>query len=299
MSRHTMWFLLPNNINALVSNTGADRTPVQFYLNPQSIDIKENKLVNHTLAKGGYIVQYWGEELPVMSVNGTTGSGGIEAIEVLRDVYRHEQHAMERILLRRAQNFAANATETLEDTSSATAQAGLVTAVDRLFNDAATNIIEGTKSAIEEITEAWTGISDDTNKKVGLIPSLGAFAVSIEIFFQGVKYRGFFKDFGFQENAQSPGLFDYSFTFMITKRTGRRKNFMPWHRRATALNGQPLTASIPIAGAATNELSFPTNAEYGDTQSQIAGGRKTSSFNETQEGEKEPNSQGVNRRSKF
>jgi hypothetical protein len=299
MSRQVMWFLLPRDLKALVSDSGNDRDHVPIYINPQSIDIKENKLVNHSLAKGGYIVQYWGEELPIMAVSGTTGSGGIEAINILRNIYRYEQLAMKRILVRRAQNFAENSTNSREDTSSATTLAGLASAADGLFSGIASNIKSGAESAVEGFTNAYNGISED-NKKVGLIPSLGAFAVSMDIFFQGCKYRGFFKEFSVQESADRPGLFDYSFTFMVTRKTGVRKNFMPWHRNPTRLGGFPRTASIPIAGAATNELSFPTNAEYGNTQEQMIGGRLSSDFNQTQEGEDpDDNSQPVNRRSVF
>ena len=298
MARHTMWFLVPTDVQALLSETGANRDHLPIYLNPQSIDIKEAKLVNHTLAKGGYIVQYWGEELPMMSVSGTTGSGGIEAIDILRDIYRHEQLLMKRILLKRFQDFERNSTETLENSSSATATAGIVSAIDSLLDGTGTSIIEGTRSAIEEITQAFLGISDDTSK-VGLVPTLGAFAVSIDIFFQGAKYRGFFKDFSSSEKADSPGLFDYSFTFAITRKIGRRKNFMPWHRNPVTLDGTPRSASIPIVGSATNELSFETNAEYGSLQESISSTRQLSTFNQTGEGTREPNDVGVNRRSKF
>nr|BDD46267.1 hypothetical protein 99 [bacterium] len=298
MARNLMWFMLPQSLNALISTTGEDRDHLPFYINPQTVDIKEAKLVNHTLAKGGYIVQYWGEELPVMSVNGTTGSGGIEAIEILRDVYRHEQLIMRRILLERAQNFAAFANETLEDSSSATGTAGLLSAVDSLLDGGATSIIEGTRSVIEAVSDALLGEEDEPGK-VGLVPSTGAFAVSIDIFFQGVKYRGFFKDFSFNESAERPGLFDYSFTFMVTRRTGRRRNFMPWHRNPAYPNGRPRPASIPLMGAMTNELSFPTDADYGNTQESIISSRGRSEFNQTQEGEAETNQVPVRRRSVF
>jgi len=292
-----MWFLLPTNLKSLFSDTGADRDPLQIYINPQSIDIKESKLVSHTLAKGGYIVQYWGEELPVMSVEGTTGSGGIEAINILRDIYRSEQLTMRRVLLSRANRFGDDTNTAIENSSSATTAAGLLEAIDTFAGGAATDIVEGTRSAIEEVTDAFLGISDDSSK-IGLVPSLGAFAISVDIFFQGVKYRGFFKDFSARESADSPGLFNYSFTFMITRIMGKRQNFMPWHRSPTTIDGTPRTASIPTAGAVTDELSFATNAEYGDTQNRIISDRMTSLFNDIA-GEIDPNNVGVNRRGNF
>lgn len=297
MARHIMWFLLPRDLAAVRSDSGNDRDHVPIYINPQSIDIKENKLINHTLTKGGYIVQYWGEELPIISVKGTTGSGGIEAIDVLRNIYRYEQLAMKRVLLRRAEQFAASSSEALADSSSVTTLSGLVSATDGFFSGAASSISDGFDSVVEGFTNAYNGITE--NKKVNLPPSTGVFAVSMDIFFQGVKYRGFFKDFSVQESADSPGLFDYSFTFMVTRKTGTRANFMPWHRKPTSVDGFPKTASIPIEGAATNELSFPTRAEYGNTIDQVIGGRMSSTFNQTQEGEKEDNAQPTSRRSMF
>jgi len=299
MARQVMWFLLPQDLEALISKTGEHRDHLPIYINPQSFDIKETKLINHTLSKGGYIVQYWGEELPIITVGGTTGSGGIEAINILRDIYRHEQLTMNRILIQRANDFASNSSNTLENSNSANSTSGVTATIDALFSGAATSIIEGTRSVVEEITQAFLGISDDTSKKTTLLPSLGAFAVSIDIFFQGVKYRGFFKDFSVQEKAESPGLFDYNFTFMVTRRTGRRNNFMPWHRNPLYSDGTPRSASVPTNGAATNELSIPTEADYGNTQEQMIGGRLKSSFNQTKEGLADINHVPINRRSKF
>lgn len=297
MSRRIMWFLLPRDLDAVRSDSSNDRDHIPVYINPQSIDIKENKLINHTLTKGGYMVQYWGEELPIISVNGTTGSGGIEAVNILRDIYRYEQLAMKNVLLQRAEQFAASSSEALADTSSVTTLSGLVSATDGFFQDAASSLADGFNSAVEGFTNAYNGVTE--NKKVKLPPSTAAFAVSMDIFFQGVKYRGFFKDFSVQESAERPGLFDYSFTFMVTRKTGTRLNFMPWHRKPTTLGGFPKTASIPIEGAATNELSFPTTADYGSSTEQIISDRKSSDFNQTQEGEKEVNAQPKSRRSMF
>ena len=47
---------------------------------------------------------------------------------------------------------------------------------------------------------------------------------------QGVVYRGYFESFGFTENAQTPGLFEYSIRFVAYAKLGERYNFMPWHR---------------------------------------------------------------------
>jgi hypothetical protein len=49
---------------------------IEMYLNPESINIQNSKMVNTTRTKGGFILQYWGEELTNITITGQTGSGG-------------------------------------------------------------------------------------------------------------------------------------------------------------------------------------------------------------------------------
>lgn len=71
---------------------------IEMYINPNNITIQERKLITEQRTKGGYVIQYWGEELTQVSLSGTTGSGSIEAMNVLKDIYRNEQLAMQQIL---------------------------------------------------------------------------------------------------------------------------------------------------------------------------------------------------------
>lgn len=64
---------------------------IEMYVNPQGITFSNKKTITSKRTKGGFLNQYWGEELETVSVNGSTGDGGIEAINVLLDVYRSEQ----------------------------------------------------------------------------------------------------------------------------------------------------------------------------------------------------------------
>lgn len=92
---------------------------IEMYINPENLSIKENKVQKITRTKGGYILQHWGEELIDISLSGTTGTGGIEAINVIRDVYRGEQLALQNIIasrgtqLKRRQSLAQLATSTI------------------------------------------------------------------------------------------------------------------------------------------------------------------------------------------
>lgn len=299
MARQVMWFYLPTDIQAVISDNLNDRQPIPIYINPQDFNINEVKLIKYDLTKGGYMVQYWGEQLTEISVSGATGSGGIEAVNILRDVYRYEQRAFKNILAKRASEFASSSTEAIEDSSNTNTALGLTNAIDQLFNGAATSIVDGTASVISEISDAINGVSSINNRRVALIPTLASFAVSMIIYFQGVKYKGFFKNFNITETAASPGLFNYKFDFVVTKSYGERKNFMPWHRSPYDAGGEPRQASIPIIGAATNELSFPTEADYSSTQEGLISERQSSSFRETAEGDKTTNNVGINRREKF
>lgn len=71
---------------------------IEMYINPQNIQFSSRKEINRVRTKGGYIAQYWGEDLDSVTIAGTTGDAGIEGINVLRDVYRSEQLALLKIV---------------------------------------------------------------------------------------------------------------------------------------------------------------------------------------------------------
>ena len=51
------------------------------------------------------------------------------------------------------------------------------------------------------------------------------------MFFQGVIYRGYFKEFNVTESVQQLGMFTYDLTFIAYARQGVRRNFMAWHKQ--------------------------------------------------------------------
>lgn len=71
---------------------------VEMYVNPENIQFNSRKEINRVRTKGGYIAQYWGEDLDTIAISGTTGDSGIEGINVLRDVYRSEQLTLRNIV---------------------------------------------------------------------------------------------------------------------------------------------------------------------------------------------------------
>lgn len=280
--RKVMKFLLPEGVSDLLG-TGFDRgnrSEVLLYVNPTNFKIDEKKLINKKLTKGGYLIQYWGEELPIITVTGTTGSGGIDAINVLRDVYRNEQRVFKRLLRARGDGLASTSREALESVPANAGQIGTTTVLDSVTGGGFSSFVDGAKSAIQSVTAAFNGVTGASellgpHSAVELVPSIGAFAVSVDLYFQREKFRGYFENFSVSEDAMKPGHFEYNFTFIVTRRTGRRKNFMPWHRKArngAKGRGETRTASIPTDGPSPRELNF-TPSYITNTQRSMAGSK--------------------------
>lgn len=78
---------------------------IEMYINPNNMQMTERKLITEQRTKGGYIIQYWGEELINVSIAGTTGDGGVEALNVLRDIYRSEQLALTNFIQSKGSNI--------------------------------------------------------------------------------------------------------------------------------------------------------------------------------------------------
>ena len=175
---------------------------IEMYLNPNKIDIIEEKQITSTRTKGGFIAQYFGENLTRINIGGETGDGGIEALNVLHDVYRSEQLALIEIL----------------------------------------------KSS---------GASSKRRQ------SLMQLAASVVMWYQGEGHRGYFTGMSYGETA-SNGSITYSMSFTSVERIGRRKNFMPYHRRPWSTIETPSSPGQPMAqggGYGTNykkgELNMP------------------------------------------
>lgn len=206
-------FFVRNMVRWFVPEVGI----VEMYVNPQSIDYRDKKHISNQRTKGGYVLQYWGEELSQLNIQGTTGSSGIEGVNVLRDIYRAEQLAFDPYALSLAANRAeANAqTNLFGGTQGGSFLDGLGEAgadfLDLVFNAAQTGSVESTRAK----------------------PTLASLAFSVEMYYSGWVFRGYFTDFTIQERADRLGLFDYNMTFMVTQRRGIRQNFLGWHRSAT------------------------------------------------------------------
>ena len=280
ITRKTIIFGLPLNLpgastlgsyDGITISNSENKAYVQMYLNPQSFNITSRKLINKQLTKGGYSVQYWGEDLDTLAFSGTTGSGGIEAINVIRSIYRHEQIQYKEVLKGKLKEISAearNATENLasQNNQKYSADLGgvLAGAADFFTGGAFSSLTNG----LETLTDIVNGDFNLPERKeysnISNTVTLASLATSIEIYYGGEVYRGYFTDFSLSESAQNPGIFEYTTNFVILYRTGVRKNFMPWHRDSlNKFTGEANKASTPLEGQALDELTFP----YKDSRS--------------------------------
>lgn len=183
---------------------------VRMYINPSNIRYNHKKLINRERTKGGFSLQYWGEDLSTMSITGTTGSSGVEGINMLYEIYRAEQYAFD--------NY------------------GLTLDANNASNDLATNIVNKVGSIFDNTGEAagliggLVGLDSANASLVNKnIPSLAQLAFSVEMYYDGWVYRGYFDSMNFAEKADS-FLWDYDMQFTITQKRGYRTNYFPFHR---------------------------------------------------------------------
>jgi hypothetical protein len=222
--RHLMRWLVP------------EQPIVQMYVNPQNFKVDYKKHLSKVRTKGGYTIQYWGEELTSLNLSGTTGTSGIEGINVLYDIYRNEQLMFDPFAL-----FLQAERDRLEE--------------DDIFNDL-TGIGDTILGEVGNIlTSAKEGGVPNTSRTK---PTLASLAFTVELYWSGEVYRGFFENFSITERADNIGLFDYSMTFTVTQRRGFRQNFFGWHRSATSgpSNSNPVVGVPHSFGArASNVIS--------------------------------------------
>lgn len=175
---------------------------IQMYINPENFIIRESKLITSTRTKGGFVIQYWGDNLTELTLTGTTGSSGVKGINVLRDIYRSEN-----------KGFDLVAAQQLNDVQN----------------------IQRNVNLGDNLNDAFTDASKAIQKRNFLLrPSLASLASNVLLFYQGDQWRGYFTAFSVTESVGKLGLFDYSLTFMAYEKRGSRKNFMPWHKEPMA-----------------------------------------------------------------
>lgn len=216
-----------NMVRWLVPEVGV----VEMYVNPSQIQYQYKKdIATPTKTKGGFVTTYWGEQLATLAITGSTGSSGVEGINVLEEIYRAEQYAFDPYALALASN---NAQETEKDFLPA------------IVDSVGDNLFSAFSSSIE------TGSPTPTRPA----PTLAALAFSVEMYWSGWAFRGYFNDFTVTESAEKLGIFDYTMNFTVTQRRGIRLNYLPWHR--SAVNGP--SNSHPVFGTPYSFSTYGVN----------------------------------------
>lgn len=241
---------------------------VEMYINPQSFTIVERKLTKETRTKGGYVIQYWGEALPEISIGGTTGSGGIEGINVLRDIYRQEQVGFGNIVSQLNQGFLSNLFQTTLGAISSLSNNPLANPVASTINSLTnpTQFFSDVATTVGNVANVFDAIGRTISTDQQLLPTLAALATSVELWYDGVIYRGFFKDFQVDERAEESGIFRYTMKFTVTRRTGVRLNSYPWQR---SVNYGPANSDIVPLSYGALQTSGTSRAQVPTTQTTV------------------------------
>ncbi len=212
-----------NIITWFIPEFGIVRMPI----NPNSLTISNSKLINKDRTKSGYTLSYWGENLTTINLSGSTGSTGVEGINVLYEIYRAEQYAFDGVGLSLAANNA-----------SADIANNLVNGVGGAIGGAINGLFGGDPNSPSAIAAGAgllggvLGLDSPTNNLAAKnIPSLAQLAFTVEMYYGGWVYRGFFESMEIRERADSFPL-EYAIVFTATQRRGQRLNYFPWHKSA-------------------------------------------------------------------
>lgn len=199
---------------------------INMYINPQSINYGLKKVINTERTKGGYNIQYWGEELTTLNINGHTGSSGVEGLNVLYEIYRAEQYLFDPLAL------------TMAADNSIT---GLNSVVDSALGN-----LGGFASSLASSTLGVLGLDPASQNILPQnVPSLASMALGMEFYYSGWVFRGFFTSFTFDESADKLGLFTYQIGFTVTQRRGYRTNNFAFQRSANS--GPSNSDAIPLS----------------------------------------------------
>lgn len=200
---------------------------VRMFVNPSSISYAHKKLITKDRTKGGYTLQYWGEDLTTLTLSGTTGSSGIEGINVLYEIYRAEQYAFDGVgLTLAANNAAADVANNLVSGLGGAIGQG----INGLFGGDSKSPSAGAAGA--GLLGGILGVSSPNNNlSAKNIPSLAQLAFTVEMYYNGWVYRGFFENMTVNEKA-SDFCLDYNISFVATQRRGYRLNYFPWTHSA-------------------------------------------------------------------
>lgn len=209
---------------------------VQMYINPQNITYGYTKSITPQRTKGGFLLQYWGANLTTLRLTGTTGTSGIEGINVLEGVYNNEQSSLDPYALFLAASNDANLIN----------GGAVATGIGSAFGGG--NVANTIGGAVGGLLQAGSQLQDPNATRPR--PSLAQLAFTVEMYWSGEVYRGFFTAFNVTESADNLGMFNYEMDFTVTQKRGSRQNFLAWHRSA-------------VSGPSNSDPNFGTPYSFG------------------------------------
>ncbi|CAN5950586.1 unnamed protein product [Sphagnum jensenii] len=121
-----------------------------------------------------------------LTLQGHTGSSGIEGLNVLYEVYRAEQYMFDSIALTMAADSSVSGINDL--VSSAIVNIGGFSGT----------LADGLGGALSSLTGAGSGTSSLPSD----VPSLAAMATGIELYYAGWVFRGYFTGMTINESAR-------------------------------------------------------------------------------------------------
>ncbi len=198
-----------------------DMGVVKMYVNPNQIVYTYKKIQKTTRTKGGYSVQYWGEELPTLQISGNTGSSGIEGINALYEVYRAEQYTFDSVGLTLSSN---NAAQNVANNILGYGVSKLSSSISNGIGGVTGGVIGGAASAL---------LSPSSSSLPTSIPSLANTAFTVEMYYMGWVFRGFFTTMTVTEKANDFSI-EYNLGFTVTQKRGYRTNYLPWQKNPSA-----------------------------------------------------------------
>ena len=157
-----------------------------------------------------------GRRIKTLVISGTTGSSGIEGINVLHDIYRNEQLNLDPLAL----YYTAFKQQQQSLATSTLGLSNIIGGATSLLQTESSSLLQQANNLIA------TGSSNPQRQR----PTLASMAFTVELYWSGWVFRGYFENFKITERANMLGLFDYNFTFTVTQQRGTRYNFLPWHR---------------------------------------------------------------------
>lgn len=169
---------------------GLDSPPkLVMNINPQNLDTSYTPLINETRTLGGFVEEFWGEDLTTISASGFTSMFFDEKKGMTNEFEKTE---------------AIVGAKTTKQLSGFLALVNLYKMNGKFYANGVNDL--------KDPDSNLNAYKSNPNK----IYKMG----SVYMYYSGISYKGFFETFEFKEQAEKPFFFEYSFSFKVLKTFG-------------------------------------------------------------------------------